>query len=348
MALVFGTLTVNSAMAASLNWTDLSAQIPTTTLDETADYPLLSFASSRGTEWLVGNPNQLFQVTSQQKIFDLTPDLKKFGFQKIRQVASDGQGWIVVGDSSPWYSQPDLAFLYDGMYWKNASGVMASLPPQEWVGQIIGKRGLWIIPTSRSLFVWQSSLKTIANIPLPKNLMDSGFDKMDFYALKYGWLMVVETGPDKHCYFFDGQNFQDVGRRLGLMNKTTSIGSNGAAALIVTAQTDAKTPKVTATYFDGRSSYKLDAHFRACVDQKNKAIKFFPESDIVWDGKNWLMLDYRNHLTSFNGRSAVSVLPDTRDIFVSSAYGTSGTSLHVGFAKNNRDELVPRVVMTVE
>ncbi|MFA6503625.1 MAG: hypothetical protein WCT54_01570 [Patescibacteria group bacterium] len=281
LAIMLGASTSNSAMAASLSWTDLSAQIPTTTLDEMADYPLLSFASSRGTEWLVGNPNQLFQVTSQQKIFDLTPDLKKFGLQKIRQVASDGQGWIVVGDSSPWYSQPDLAFLYDGMYWKNASGVMASLPPQEWVGQIIGKRGLWIIPTSRGLFVWQSSLKTIANIPLPKNLMDNGFDKIDFYALKYGWLMAVEIGQDKHHYLFDGQNFQDVSPRIGQTNKTTAIGSNGAAALIVTAQTDTKIPKVTATYFDGRSSYKLDAHFRACVDQKNKAIKFFPESDIV-------------------------------------------------------------------
>gem|GEM_PF-4013442 len=60
------------------------------------------------------------------------------------------------------------------------------------------------------------------------------------------------------------------------------------------------------------------------------------------------MFDYRNHLATFSGRSAVSTLPDTRDIFVSSAYGTSGTSLHAGYTKNNRDELVPRLVMTRE
>lgn len=336
------------AAVSALRWTDLSAQIPTTTLDQTDSYPLLSFASSRGTEWLAGNPNQLFQVTSKGKVFDLTPDLKKFGFQKIRQVASDGQNWLVVGDSSPWFTQPDLAFQYDGVYWKNVSAVMTSLPPQEWIGQIVGKRGLWIIPTSRSLVIWQSSLKTIANIPLPSELTQNGYRKMNFYPLRNSWLMAVETSSGRYFYLFDGQNFQRADRFLGVTNLTTTLASNGGAVLSLTALTDPKKPAVIATYFDGQFSRRLDQHFASFVDGKKKEILFFPEAGMVWDGKSWILKDYLKHFSIFNGRSPASRLPDTRDFFIDSAYGTSGAALHVGYNKNNHGALIPRLVMTTE
>ncbi len=334
--------------APVLKWTDLSPQIPTTALDQTTGYPLISLASSRGSEWLAGNPNQLFQVTSKGKIFDLTPELKKNGFQKIRQVASDGQGWLVVGDSGPWFKQPDLAFQFDGMYWKNMSSIMALLPPQEWVGQIVGKRGFWIIPMSRSLIIWQSSLKTIANIPLPAELIQGGYKKLDVYPLKNGWLMAVELDGGRSFYVFDGQSFRRADRSFGLVNRTTTFASNGAAVLSLTAITDPKKPTVVAAYFDGSSSRRLDSHFASFVDKAKNEILFFPEAGLVWDGKNWIMKDYRRHLMSFSGRSPASRLPDTRDYFIDSAYGTSGFALHVGYNKNSRGDLVPRLVMTSE
>ncbi|MDD5726092.1 MAG: hypothetical protein PHC53_01620 [Patescibacteria group bacterium] len=347
------------AAEPALRWTNLSSSVPTTTLDQTASYPLLSFASSRGTEWLAGSPNQLFQVTSKGKIFDLTPDLKKFGFQKIRQVASDGQSWLVIGDSSPWFSQPDLAFRYDGIYWKNVSPVMASLPPQEWVGQIVGKRGFWIIPTSRSLIVWQSSLKTIANIPLPPEIVQNQYQEMIFYPLRIGWLMDVKTSAGRCFYVFDGQNFKRADRSLGAINQTTTLASNGAAILSLTALSPTISPlskgeggggkpTIVATYFDGQSSRRLDQHFISFVDNKRKEILFFPEAGMVWDGKSWLLKDYRKHLMLFNGRAPVSRLPDTRDTFIDSAYGASGLALHVGYNKNSQGDLVPRLVMTQE
>jgi hypothetical protein len=344
--------------APVLKWTDLSPQIPTTTLDQTANYPLVSFASSRGTEWLAGNPNQLFQVTSKGKIFDLTPDLKNYGFQKIRQIASDGQGWLVVGDSSPWFTQPDMAFQFDGMYWKNVSPIMASLPPQEWVGQIVGKRGFWIIPMSRSLIIWQSSLKTIANIPLPNELIQSGYKKMDVYPLRTGWLMSVLTNGGRCFYVFDGQGFKKADQSFGAINRTTTFASNGAAVLALTAITPSTSPlrkgekggsaTIVATYFDGAASRRLDSHFSSFVDATKNEILFFPEAGLVWDGKNWILKDYRRHLMIFNGRSPASRLPDTRDNFIDSAYGTNGYALHVGYNKNSRGELVPRLVMTSE
>ncbi|MHB8831152.1 MAG: hypothetical protein ACYC44_03510 [Patescibacteria group bacterium] len=336
------------AAEPALRWTDFSSSIPTTTLDMTTGYPLLSFASSRGTEWLAGSPNQLFQVTSKGKIFDLTPDLKKFGFQKIRQVASDGQSWLVIGDSGPWFSQPDLAFRYDGMYWKNVSPVMASLPPQEWVGQIVGKRGFWIIPTSRSLIVWQSSLKTIANIPLPPEIIQNQYQEMIFYPLRIGWLMDVKTFAGRSFYIFDGQNFKKADRFLGAINQTTTLASNGAAVLSLTAVTGPKKLAIVATYFDGQSSRRLDQHFISFVDNKKKEILFFPEAGMVWDGKSWILKDFRKHFSIFNGRSPVSKLPDTRDFFIESAYGISGAALHVGYNKNSQGKLVPRLVMTQE
>jgi hypothetical protein len=348
VAIMLFILGTRSASAASLRWTDLSAQIPTTTLDTISGYPLISFASSRGTEWLAGNPNQLFQVTSKGKIFDLTPDLKKFGFQKIRQVASDGQGWLVVGDSGPWFTQPDLAFQFDGVYWKNVSPIMTSLPPQEWVGQIVGKRGFWIIPMSRSLIIWQSSLKTIANYPLPAELIQNGYQKLNILPLKNGWFMAVESGSGKSFYVFDGQNFKRVDRQLAAINETTTFASNGAAVLALTALTNPKKPIVVAVYFDGLYAKRLDQHFSFFVDQVKKEILFFPEAGLVWDGKNWILKDYRRHLMSFSGRSSAFRLPDTRDFFIDSAYGTAGSALHVGYNKNNRGDLVPRLVMTQE
>ena len=343
------------AAEPALRWTDLSGSVPTTTLDQTASYPLLSFASSRGTEWLAGSPNQLFQVTSKGKIFDLVPDLKKFGFQKIRQVASDGQSWLVIGDSGPWFSQPDLAFRYDGIYWKNVSPVMAALPPQEWVGQIVGKRGFWIIPTSRSLIVWQSSLKTIANIPLPPEIIQNQYQEMIFYPLRTGWLMDIKTSAGRCFYIFDGQNFKKADRFLGAINQTTTLASNGAAVLSLTAINSplrkgdkGGSATVIATYFDGQSSRRLDQHFMSFVDNKKKEILFFPEAGMVWDGKSWLLKDFRKHLMIFNGRNPAWRLPDTRDTFIDSAYGTSGAALHVGYNKNSRGELIPRLVMTQE
>jgi len=214
----FGAQTARAA-DAGLKWVDLSASIPTTTLDTTVSYPLLSLASSRGTEWLAGNPNQLFQVTSQGKIFDLTPDLKKFGFQKIRQVACDGQNWLVIGDSSPWFTQPDLAFRYDGVYWKNVSPVMAALPPQEWVGRIVGKHGLWIIPTNRSLFVWQSSLKQIVNVSLPNELVRNGYQELKLYPIrKAGWPRLW-LAAHAFIIFLTGKTSKTCGVCSGILTK---------------------------------------------------------------------------------------------------------------------------------
>jgi hypothetical protein len=334
--------------AADLKWTDLSASIPTTVLDKTSDYPMLSFASSRGTEWLVGNPNQLFQVTSKGKIFDLTPDLKKSGFQKIRQVASDGQTWLVIGDSGPWFTQPDLAFRFDGMYWKNVSPVMAALPPQEWLSQVTGKRGLWILPTNRSLYVWHSDLKEIVNVLLPGELIRDGFSRMEFHALAQGWLARVDSPKVTRYYLFDGQNFTDAGQRLGVMNNTTAIGSDGGRALVMTAVNENKRCSIRALLFNGTTVRRLDASFRNFVDRAKNEIRFFPEASMVWDGKSWLMADRSRHLATYDGHQPANLLPPTRDSFIVTAYGMAGQSLHAGFTRDKNSRLIPRLVLTQE
>lgn len=336
---------VEPADAASLNWTDLSANIPTSTLDETFDYPLLSFASGRGTDWLCGNPSKLFLVTSKGVVFDLTPELKKSGFQKIRQVASDGQNWLVIGDSGPWHAQPDLAFRYDGLYWKNVSRIMNGLPAQEWVGKIAGKRGTWLIPTRKSLFIWQNSLSEVAHVPLPPELRDSGYTDMVFYPTNNLWLVAAKTKNGPLYYLFDGMGFAKADGLIPFGNVTPAIGTNGAAVLAISAHTAPK-PVIMASYFDGTKSYRMDTHFTSFVDYKNNFIRFFPESSIVWNGKSWMLADRKKHLAMFNGREKAFDLQPTRDNFVESAYGKDGLTLHAGYTKDAIGRLIPRLALS--
>ncbi len=338
-------LPAKQAWGAELTWTDLSPQIPPTTLDQNTVYPLLSFSSSRGTEWLAGNPNQLFHVTSKEKIFDLTPDLKKIGFEKIRQVASDGSHWLVIGDSSPWFNQPDLAFEYDGLYWHNVSFIMAALPPQEWIGRIAGKKNLWLLPTSKSLYVWHSSLNSLLKIDLPPELIDHGQIDFKFYSVQNGWLVKTINRTGLNLYLFDGQNFKNINQNLRA-GQMSCMASNGSAVIALETFPGAENiNSLQTSYYDGNKFQILDRLLKPLTqnidvywDERN--------SHIVWNGKNWLLFNQDRRIAEFNGRQPLHFLSNTKDYFINSGYGTAGSALHVGYAINQEGTMMPRLVMT--
>lgn len=338
-------LSAQQTNGAELVWTDLSAQIPTTTLDQNTAYPLLSFSSSRGHEWLAGNPNQLFQVTSKEKIFDLTPDLKKFGFEKIRQVASDGSHWLVIGDSGPWFNQPDLAFKYDGMYWHNVSFIMTALPPQEWIGRIAGKKNLWLLPTGKSLYVWHSSLNSLLKMNLPPELTGYGQIDFKFYSVENGWLVRTVNRNGQNYYLFDGQNFKNINQSLRA-GQTSCIASNGSAIIVLETSSEIEDVKnLQATYYDGYKFQILDRLIKPLV-QNTEGSWDERNSHIVWDGKNWLLFNHDRRMAEFNGRQPLHFLSDTKDYFINSGYGTAGSTLHVGYVISQEGTMTPRLVMT--
>lgn len=340
-------LPAKQTLANELVWTDLSTQIPQTALDQNIAYPLLSFSSSRGTEWLAGNPNQLFQVTSKEKIFDLTPDLKQFGFEKIRQVTSDGQHWLVIGDSSPWFNQPDLAFEYDGMYWRNVSFIMTALPPQEWIGRIAGKKNLWLLPTSKSLYAWHSSLNNLLKIDLPAELAGHGPIDFKFYSVQNGWLTKTVNRAGQSFYYFDGQNFKNInhGLKAGQMS---CIASNGSAVISLEASSgDVDAKNIQATYYDGYRFQKIDGLLKP-LSQSTAGYWDERNSHVVWDGKKWLLLNDDRRIAEFDGRRSLHFLSNTKDYFINSGYGMAGSALHVGYAINQDGKMIQRLVMTTQ
>lgn len=346
MAISLG-LSAQQTNGAELTWIDLSAQIPTTTLDQNINYPLLSFSSSRGREWLAGNPNQLFQVTSKEKIFDLTTDLKKIGFEKIRQVASDGSHWLVIGDSSPWFNQPDLAFKYDGMYWHNVSFIMTALPPQEWIGRVAGKKNIWLLPTGKSLYVWHSSLNSLLKINLPPELTGQGQIDFKFYSVENGWLVKTNNRHGQNFYLFDGQNFKNISQNLRA-GQRSCIASNGSEVILFETIPSAEAGQnVQASRYHGYGFQTIDKLLNP-LTQNSSGSWEEQNSHAVWNGKNWLIFNHDRRMAGFDGRRPLFLFKETKDYFINSGYGTTGSALHVGYAVNKNGEMLPRLVMTTQ
>ena len=255
-------LSLPSGIIASPSWQDKSSEIPATTLDSHINLPYISFVKSRGNDWLVGNPNQLFHVMPE-RILDLTPDLAKFGMSDIRQIATDGSGWLVVGDMNTWQSKPDIAMHYDGMYWKNVSQMIRSLPHDEWIGEIVGKQGIWYIVTDKHLYAWHDALSEPAIIRLPESFKEPRTSSINIHPVQYGWMLNFEqkNGPksiaaghdiiDRRFFFFDGQNFQELTSLFGNLSNYSTIGSNGGNILVIGATINADSTIYKAYLSDG-------------------------------------------------------------------------------------------------
>jgi len=338
-----GTLDV----ARNLSWSDLSSKIPATVLDEHVAMPVFSFAASRGDEWLAGNPNQLVQVTSKS-VIDLTPALKDSGFRGIRQIASDGQQWLVVGDSGYWQAEPDLAYRYDGKYWTNVSFIMAQLPAQEWVGQIVGRRGNWLIPTKRGLYMWNTGLEQIAAVKLPEYLTAERQTPLAFYPIRDAWLIAATEGDKLRIFRFDGERTNEITSQFAGLSHDAVIATNGLEVLAAGLTQSGKTQIVTAVLSDGvraanvsRSIITMDK-----AKQKNPTHSFWTDGCAVWNGKYWIVWDAEKNMAVFDGR-VVSRLPATRDRFLEAGYGSGGSALFVGYSSDH-GIMRPKLVLAME
>ncbi|GEM_PF-982865 len=334
-------------------WLDLSAQIPTTKLDEYAEAPYLSFATSRGDQWLAGNKNQLFLV-SDKTVKDLTPELKNSGFVSIRQVAGDGQAWLVIGDSSFWNAQPDLAYLYDGMYWKNVSFLMYNLPPEEWVGQAVGKRGLWVIPTSEGVYQWDTALTQPAAVAYPAAFREPGVSDVNFHAVEDGWVaeFTQPNGPktklygspvyDRRFFFFDGTSFKEItGMFKGLGDRSVVASNGGRIFAFGVARDMAKKVSIQAFESDGRGAADKSGAARRLWDIRDTR-PLLIEGRAAWMGKGWLLSDTQKNL-AFCDTTTCRKLNASRDNFLEAGYGKNGSALLVGYARDGRGGLKPRM-----
>jgi hypothetical protein len=333
-----------------LQWTDLSAKIPGTVLDEKSHFPLLSFSASRGDEWLAGNPNQLFKVDARGNVTDLTPELSKLGFKSIRQVAVDGQQWLIVGDSELWMTQPDLAVIYDGMYFEDVSFILGQLSPGEWIGQIAGRRGYWIIPTEKSLYLWYSSMESVASIPLPAQFQGH-LDTLKFHSVKDAWVaeyLAFDPGKTikygsaqfiRKFFLFDGQKFKDITRQFNGLGNDSAIASNGYSILAVGTVRDAKNEPVSKILtFDGKKVQDISL---SCELQ---ATGFGLQ--VVWTGKSWVIFDAQKNIAKYDNKNQVFRLPNLKDNFLNVGYGTQGAMLMVGY--RNTGGIYPRLLFVTE
>lgn len=341
-----------SLAQTGLYWTDLSGKIPGAALDEKSRFPLLSFSASRGDEWLIGNPNQLFRVNARGNVADLTPELSKLGFKSIRQMAVDGQQWLIIGDSELWMTQPDLAIIYDGVYFKNVSFVLGQLSPGEWIGQIAGRRGYWIIPTEKSLYIWYSSMESAASIPLPLQFQGH-LDTLKFHSVKDAWIAeylnfdpgrTIKYGSaqfTRRFFLFDGQNFKDITRSFGGLGKDSITISNGSSILAIGSARDAQNKtSIKAFSFDGKKVRDISRPLKGTDPD------FFSEAQAVWNGKSWIIWNAQKNIIKFDSNNSISRLPDLKDSFLNAGYGTKGSVLMVGY--RNTSGIYPRLLMVTE
>ncbi len=341
-------LSLPSGIFASSSWQDKSSEIPTTTLDKHINIPYISFVKSRGNDYLVGNPNQLFQVLPDG-IIDLTPDLVKFGMNNIRQIATDGSGWLVIGDMNTWQTKPDIAMHYDGKYWKNVSYFIRALPHDEWIGEIVGKQGIWYVVTDKHLYAWHDALTEPAVIPLPNSFKEQRTSAINIHPVQNGWILNFEqkNGPksitaghdiiDRRFFFFDGQNFQELTSLFGNISNYSTIGSNGGNILIIGATIDANSTSYKAFLSDGKKVTNVSSHLKDLLPENIPATSqyFLNQSQITWSGEAWIFINATKHLAIWNQNQKPKLLPDMSDIILNVGYGKNGTVLLSGYKNEN-------------
>jgi hypothetical protein len=329
---------------ASPSWQDRTTEIPTTTLDSHVNLPYLSFSTGRGTDWLIGNPNRLFHVMPD-RILDLTPDLQKFGLSNIRQVATDGSGWVILGDMSTWQTKPDIAMHYDGMYWKNVSQIIRSLPQDEWIGKITGKQGFWYIATDRNLYAWHDALSEPAKIILPESFKEPRTSSINIDPVQHGWILNFEqkNGPksiimghdvmDRRFFFFDGQNIQELTSRFGNISNHSTIGSNGGNILVIGAIIDADQTRYKAYLSDGLKVTDVSGHLKNLLPE-NIPINsqyFLNQARITWSGESWIFTNATKNLAVWNQNQKPKLLANTDHTVLNAGYGKNGTILISGY-----------------
>ncbi len=338
------------------NWLDRSAEIPETVLDSYMDLPYLSFVQSRGNDWLAGNPNRLFHVLPDKTI-DLTPDLIEFGFSNIRRVSTDGSGWIVLGDARVWQSRPDLAFHYDGMYWKNISHIVRSLPRDEWIGDIAGKQDMWYIATDKNIYGWHTAFDEPVKIKLPESFLEPRVSELRLHSVLHGWIIEFEQRNDpkslalgrivieKRFFFFDGQNFNEITSALGNPSSYAAIGTNGHDLLVISASITPKQIVYQAKTTDGKNFSDNGKKLAPILppDILPASQLFLNQSKIIWTGSAWLIVSPSNQSAIWQPATDAKLLPPTIDTFINAGYGKNGVVLLAGY-KNNQGVLSPRLV----
>lgn len=347
--------------AIAANWQNKSTTLPATYLDNYIKMPYLSISVSRGHDWLAGNPNRLFHVTTDN-IIDLTPRIKKFGLTSIRRVATDGSSWLIMGDAEVWQTHPDVAFTYDGKYIKNVSSAIRDIPRDEWISQITGKNGLWYIVTDKNIYAWHDALTKPAKISLPTSFREPRIENPKMHSVKHGWMVefTQKHGPlsitharnitDRRFFQFDGQNFQELSSLFGNnMSGESVIGSNGGNILVIGTVYDMFSYHYRAYLSDGKQVTDVTHAFKQILPAKITPTSqiFLNQAAITWTGKSWLLHNHKHNLATWRQSDHAKLLPDTSDIILAAGYGKNGSALLSGY-KNNDDHISPRLLLYSE
>lgn len=350
-------LLIYPAPSQAQTWRDISVEMPQTVLDEYVNIPYISFTSSRGSSWLAGNPNQLFLVLPE-KIIDLTADLKDFGFTGIRQVATDGSSWLILGDAHVWQSKPDIAMLYDGKYFTNISNIIHYIPGDEQITQITGKQGLWYIITDKNIYLWHQALTSPAKINLPAPFKEPRLSAVKLHPVKNGWIAEFDqkNGPkslksgqdilDKRLFYFDGNRFQELTSLFHNISNYSSIGTNGSQILVIGADLNGNSFKNKAFLSDGITVYDVSNTFSEILPTtiNPESQDFLTQTQIVWSGNSWNFLNTNRKIAIWQPGTQAKYAPDTSDNFLSAGYGSNGLMLFSGYKIKNR-EIIPRLVL---
>ena len=327
-----------------------------TQLDPNNHIPYYSFASSRGDEWLVGNSNQLFHV-SKDATYDLVPQLKEHGYLSIRKVATDGRSWLILGDTTLWNSKPDLAFLYDGIYLKDISEILYNIPDHEWIGNISGKQGLWLITTDKNIYLWHNALANIMPLELPQAFKEPRVSDIELIPVAKGWLLsfIQQNGPksishgyplfDRRVFFYDGETTQETTSLYKNISSLSAIGSNGKKAIFIGAIFSAEKLAPEYAYFE---STGLDVKQMPLPNNNifNNSLPaqrqpFLSNGKITWSGTSWIMHDNKNVAEFFNNTQLNSYHQNNFTI-INSGYGAGNNALLVGY-QIQKNTITPRM-----
>jgi len=312
---------------------------------------IISFLSSRGNSWLIGNQNNLYYINKQETI-NLTDELKNNKLQNIRKITTDGETWLILGDTSIWNKSPDLLYRFNGVQWYDVSFLLKEIDFDS-LQDFKGTRGTWYFISKNTVFVWNETSHDIQKINFPDYIKKhiNYSTRIKFYKVNKGWILTLEKKNelntlirqhdcyDKYFYYLYNEKFIDITKDFYNIDNNSIIGTNGQEILIfgLAFSSSKEYPKFYALVSNGEQTKNITKKIKYKFNLKAPLTQmpFFNQGKIIWTGSDWVILDGMKNFFWLNSKTWQIKFKKTRDTFLNAGYGGLNSILLSGFRSND-------------
>ncbi len=329
-------LPAEAATAPSWQWSDISS-----TLSARSDRPVWAMAYTNA-GWIGTDGQDLVRKgrvwkTDGIRMTDLTTDAKDAGLYRVDAIVGDGQSAMLLQNPG---RNDEVVVSYDNGFRNRSAELNAQLVPGETIAAIAGKNGSWLVLTTKgNVLEWSPSLLSfvkratfadgVANhLPqaalrfrITQNVTDDTAQTA-VLPMASGWLIVIPSNgnvPQNEYYVYADGNATEVSNLFPGLGTLSTAASNGSQAVVIGA--DRGYPwNVVGYAYDGTNVSGISNFDKAGLNRSA-----WTGAKLTWTGSAWSAYAIKHSFRIQD--NALTVLPQSRDLFVTAASNNRGTVL---------------------